>query len=227
MKTSYSVTTCTLFFAILLSVVAFEADIIAQSINESLVTKQAKLDDSVDPNKFEFSISDTKYLVLSNGSCVKVDSRGKSWNFSLPLDDKFHIERVDYVDREGDLIIIYGVTDEDVGGGRVIRIDKTTLKKKWLTIVPGFNIGEAIVKDHCLYLTAFGFVGKLDLETGRYIWKYENLYKKKPGIFNAFKRPVIEKDLVRFTEWLPPNSKGSPVTIVINDHTGKILTPRF
>ncbi len=227
MKTSYSVITCTLFFAILLSIAAFEADIIGQSINEPLVTKRAKHDDSVDPKKFEFSISDTKYLVLSNGDSVKVDSRGKSWNFSLPLDDTFHIERVDYVDREGDLIIIYGVTDRDVGAGKVIRIDKAILKKKWLAHVPGFNIGEAVVKHHYLYLSAIGFVGKLDLDSGKYVWRHERLYNKKPGIFNSFERPVIEKDLVKFTETLPPISKGPPVTIVINDLTGKILTPRF
>lgn len=103
MKTSYSLTSCTLFFAILLSIAAFEADSIDQSINEPLVTKRAKQDDPSEPKKFEFSITDTKYLVLSNGNCVKVDSKGKSWNLTLPLDDKFFIERLYYLDREGDL----------------------------------------------------------------------------------------------------------------------------
>jgi outer membrane protein assembly factor BamB len=142
------------------------------------------------------------------------------------LNKDFYIEKINYLDKEGDIIIIYGVSDSDGAAGNVICIDSKTLKRKWLAYIPGFNVGDAIAKDHWLYLTAIGFVGKLDLKTGRYSWKYENLYNKKPGIFNSFEKPVIEKNLVRFTEILTL-SKGSPVTIVINDHTGKIINPLF
>jgi hypothetical protein len=205
-----------LIAAFLLSIVASQAEVFGQSSNEILVTKRAKQDNLFEPQKFEFSIGHGKYLILSNGDGVRTDFKGKSANFILPLDANFYVERVYYLDGGGDLIIIYGISDGDVGGGTVIRLENKTLKKRWPGNIPGFNIGESVVKDKWLYLTAIGFVGKLDLNTGKYTWKYDGLYKKMPGVFNSFERPLIDGELIKFTEVLSFNSKNPPVTIIIN-----------
>lgn len=211
--------------ASLLFIAAVQAEIVGQSSDELLVTKRATQDHIVAPRIFEFSIADFRYLVLNNGDGVRIDSRDNSSPFALPLDDT-DIEQLDYLDTEGDPIIIYVVTNVEESWGSVIRLDKKTLVQKWLAHVPGFNIGEAVVKDHWLYLSAIGFVGKLDLDSGNYVWQYKGLYNKKPGLFNSFERPVIDQEVVKFTERLP-YGEGEPVTIVVVDSTGRIISPQF
>ena len=49
-----------------------------------------------------------------------------------------------------------------------------------------------------LYLTALGFIAKLNLTTGRYAWVHKDLYAD--GRFNAFKRPVVGDAVVTFTD---------------------------
>ncbi len=227
LKTTSGLRVRILIAVFLLSIVISQAEVFGQSSNEILVTKRAKQDNLFEPQKFEFSIGHATYLILSNGDGVRTDSKGISENFTLPLDARFNVERLDYLDRDGDLIIIYGVTDNDAAGGSVIRIDRIKLKKKWLADVPGFNIGEAVVKHHYLYLSAIGFVGKLDLDSGKYVWRHDGLYKKKPGIFNSFERPIIQGEMVEFRESLPLYAKGTSVTIMINDKTGQIISPHF
>ena len=191
LKTALGSTLLVFIAASLLCISAVQAEVVGQSYDELLVTKRATQDNLFVPQKFEFSIGDIKYLVLSKGDGARTDSRGKSSNFALPLADGFYIERLDYLDTDGDPIIIYDVTNDDVAAGSVIRLDKKTLVQKWLANVPGFNIGEGVVKDHWLYLSTIGSVGKLDLDSGKYVGQYDGLYKKKPGIFNSFERPVI------------------------------------
>ncbi len=213
--------------ASLLFITAVQAEVVGQSSDELLVSKRPTQDHPVAPQQFEFSIADFRYLVLNDGNGVRVDSRNNSSPFGLPLADADYIEQLEYLDTEGDPIIIYGVTDGEGSGGNVIRLDERTLVQKWLANVPGFNIGEAVVKDHWLYLSAIGFVGKLDLDSGNYVWQYDGLYKKKPGIFNSFERPIIDQEVVKFTEQLSPYAKGEPVTIVVVDSTGRIISPQF
>ncbi len=62
--------------------------------------------------------------------------------------------------------------------------------------MPGFNVGEGLVEDDHLYLTAFGFVGKLNVLTCQYAWRHTNLYDEGrdlygDGRFNSFKRPIV------------------------------------
>jgi len=47
-----------------------------------------------------------------------------------------------------------------------------------------------------LYVTCIGFVGKIDLESGTFMWKYDNLYSH--GAFNDFRTPRIAGDSVIF-----------------------------
>src|SRR4030042_6086974 len=104
MKTTIGLLVRTLFSAFLLSIVTFQVEGVGQPSNEILVAKRAKQDDLIEPQKFEFSIGQVTYRILSNGDGVRTDSKGKSMNFTLPLESGYYVERVDCLEMEVDLI---------------------------------------------------------------------------------------------------------------------------
>ncbi len=209
---------CTAGFAVLYA----EAD--DPPPNPSDVSKPADQDKPVDPQKFEFMVGDVKFAVTNTGDGIRKGPTSATHRFQLPLDKGFEIETLDYFDRKGDLLLIYGVSDGQTSGGEVIKLRSKTLEQKWLTDVPGFNLGQALIKGRWLYLTATGFIGKLDLHSGKYAWQHDYLHNKGPGIFKSFEQPVFEKDVVKFTEKLSPEEKGPPVTIAVEDKSGRVIS---
>ena len=208
---------CTASFAV------FYAEAEDRPSNPSEVSKTAEQDKLVEPRRFEFTVGDARYVVTYTGDGIRTRSKGATDRFRLPLDKGFEIEALDYFDRKGDLILVCGVTDGEAASGVVSRLDKKTLEQKWLADVPALNLDEAVIKGHWLYLTATGFIGKLDLHSGKYAWQHDYLYMQGPGIFNSFEQPVFEKEVVKFTEKLSRDENGPPVTIVVEDKTGRVI----
>ncbi len=78
----------------------------------------------------------------------------------------------------------------------------------------GFNLGQPVIVGNMAYLSTIGSVGKIDLNTGKYVWKFDNLYEN--GKYNNFYEPVFhEGDLVLFSD--------GQNSILINDRKGEIL----
>lgn len=102
---------------------------------------------------------------------------GKSFQeFALPLDDGV-IEKIQYLETRKAIVLVYELNDGEGGWGQAVSLEGDTLKRKWLARIPAFNIGQGLSEDSYLYLTAIGFISKLDLKVGRYVWKHERLYR--------------------------------------------------
>jgi len=108
------------------------------------------------------------------------------------------VERLWYLPLGHDLVLVHENTDGESGWGTVTRLTGERLQARWSTNIPSFNIGEGVMEGDDLYLTALGFIAKLNLTTGRYAWVHEDLYAD--GRFNAFKRPVVGDAVVTFTD---------------------------
>jgi hypothetical protein len=130
---------------------------------------------------------------------------------------------------DGDLLLLHHSTcfgpEGDFIQGGAVRVAATTGLVQWSARVQG-NTGDALRSGKFLYVTGIGFVGKLDIQSGRYAWQHTKLYRS-PGIYNSFDKP--RRDGVRVIFPAFHANMGKPVPdawpkgLVVHDESGKIL----
>jgi hypothetical protein len=147
-----------------------------------------------EPDTFSFLADGERYLVDPEGRALRLTAAQTIQRFALPLDTGMHVERLGFTRFQGDPVFLYQQTDNEGASGFVARFNANTFQRKWLVRVPGFSVGFALLEDADLYLTCIGFVGKLDLSTGKYAWRHDNLYQTEG--FNNFGRPRVSGDTV-------------------------------
>jgi hypothetical protein len=171
--------------------------------------------------KWSFSIGADKYEVSNNGRAKRINGKKSVTNFRLPLANNEILSRIVYFARyKNDLILLCESSDGESGGGLIISFNGTTLKQKWQANISGFNVGQGLIENQFAYLTAIGFVAKIDLVTGKYVWKHNNLYKN--SAFNSFEIPELDGSNVIFTE-NKESEQSSPNIIAVNKISGKIV----
>ncbi len=170
---------------------------------------------------FAFDKKDCRLFMNGMGSCK--DPEGKTVEFNLALEEPDHISALYVFNYSGKLCLVYEVHDYESGMWKVVVLDSKSFRTVWSAQISGFNIGEGLISGNFLYVTARGFVGKIDLDTGNYVWQHDEL-SRPPDLFNNFERPVLGNDgYVYFTEGEPSYYKRKPVTLKVYDLTGDIL----
>jgi hypothetical protein len=193
------------------------------------VTQEADLDpkDEYTPQYFLLRFENSCFQLNNNGELFKVSNGEKtSWGI-VPIEKGWRIyPSVRYLPYGNSIVCIYQITDEDCGCAGIFSFDTQSKRLLWHTRPHGFpgNIGEGLRQGKFLYFTGIGFVGKLNLDTGKVAWSHGFLYEKKDGAFNFFKVPKIEGGIVVFTEKLHPNLKRAIRSIRVDIKTGKILS---
>lgn len=174
---------------------------------------------------FEFSTSGYHYKVLNSGKGIKKDGKIPPRSFNLRLDKEEVIERVlYYAEFEGDLLLTCETRSGDAGAGFIARLNGNTLALKWKRHIPAFNVGRGLVEGNYAYLTAMGFIAKVDLITGRYTWQHDNLYRSSDGAFNSFELPEIKNNKVVFRESPREAPSGrKQEMLLLDEKSGKII----
>ena len=103
----------------------------------------------------------------------------------------------------------------------VQQINRNDWTTGYKTIIKGFNLGRPFIQNQKAYVNAFGFVGRIDLSTGKYDWKKENLYNRKKDQFGSFDTVKVQQDKVAFLKEDYPEK--DPDKIVVDKQTGKII----
>jgi hypothetical protein len=94
------------------------------------------------------------------------------------------------------------------------------LRLKWQQRLPSLNVGEGAIEGNFAYVTAHGFIGKVDLESGNFVWSVRDSFRAH-DTFNAFEPPEIDGETVSFKE---KTSDDHPAqTIKVQKETGNIL----
>lgn len=171
--------------------------------------------------EFEFSVSGYKYKLLSNGRGERTGAGHVARKFNLRLRKGDSLDHHFYhAEYKGDLLLICEVSDGNYGAGFITRLDGQTLRIKWKQQIPGFNVGPGLLEGDHAYLTAIGFIGKVNLRAGAVAWKHENLYQNDR--FNFFELPKVEGDAVLFKEVVIRSEPAR--TIKVQKQTGKIIS---
>jgi hypothetical protein len=178
-----------------------------------------------EPFDFVFTLSGYRYRITSKGQGARSSRKSSSQPFTLKLYEGAHLVSVSYSEYEGDVLLICEDSDEESGGGFATRLDRRTLQAKWTAEIPGFNIEPGLIEGRFVYFTAFGFVAKLDLRSGSYIWQHDGLYRE-PDTFNAFERPQIVGDAVLFKD--RDFFTGKTTTLTVDKRSSRVTpsTPK-
>lgn len=166
----------------------------------------------------------------AHGASWTVDAAGRvtrahgaaAQTVRLALDENDFVESVQFIPH-GEDVVVFGVSNGDSAAGKVARLGDDPLAVRWTVHVPGFNLSPGWVDGGSLYQAAIGFVGKIDLETGRYAWRHENLYGIRSygghAAFNAFAAPRRDGGDILFYDH--PYPERSTVWVIrVNDRRG-------
>lgn len=179
---------------------------------------------SPDPVAFEFEMNGFSYHIKVNGNGRRTKG-AKTRRFNLALDAGGALDRVVYFSEyDGDLLLVCEVGyDDDAGGGFVTLLEQPSMRALWKQPSLSFNVGEPLRDGRHLYVTGVGFVGRLDLGTGEFDWKHDDLYDPRAGgpkRYVSFEAPELRGDAVLFREQSVYNPRR---TLVADRKTGKVI----
>jgi hypothetical protein len=183
------------------------------------VFREARQTSQSAPPAFEFELSGFTYRINGSGAGRRIKG-GATRPFNLRLDGGDYIERLYFAEYRDNLLLLCGITDGESSAGFVARLEQPSMRARWKRGIPSFNVGPGLVEGGHAYLTANGFVARLDLSAGVYAWKHDKLYREGDGSFNSFGPPEVSGEEVLFTE--RPVQKTRPKTVRVNRKTGKI-----
>lgn len=198
------------------------ADDAPASVQESIGFRNPVPNDEHAPTEFAFTVLGSAITIGVDGQVRWVRPHHPPVGFRLPLNHGDSIEGFYYGALEHDLVLYLQISDGHYVGSSVMRLDPGTGEVRWNTPGYAFNIGKPLAVGPWLYITSFGFVGKLDLETGRFAWKHDNLYTD--GVYNAFQKPLLTRSgtvIFRESSWDREGDKA--LYLIVRDADGAIL----
>jgi outer membrane protein assembly factor BamB len=159
-----------------------------------------------------------KYTICPDGK-IMVQRSGDQID-SLKLSIKDIVETAFFYHYKNDFIVFYTETDYDAAGSYAECFDRNSFKVKWKNTLGGFNLASPCILDSLCYVASVGFVGKLNLENGKYFWKHEDLYDRTK--IDAFRGIAFRDDCVHFIQSSSLVEKGEPARVIIHDASGEI-----
>jgi hypothetical protein len=84
---------------------------------------------------FLFSTSAGNYTIRQDGMGEVSSPKGMRRVFTLKLGAKGRIERVYFLEHEGDLFLVYEVHDASSHWAYLLRMEQTKRKARWLTVI--------------------------------------------------------------------------------------------
>ena len=183
----------------------------------------AMIDSLCQGDTFAYKIDGFVYIISPGGHVKIIGQNNKTGNLKLSVSSNCMGIIYHYAIMNSKLILIY---EENCGGdseGYITMLNALTYEKYWENGGIAFNIGEPLLCDNHVYLTGIGFIAKLNLGTGKYVWKYDDLYESGSQYFAGFKKPKRDGMKIIFEEDVSGSRKRKPNKIVVDDTTGKIV----
>lgn len=149
----------------------------------------------------------------------KENSAGKS--LQLPMKKLHFIERVSSIKLLEDVLIAFEATDGEVVGGQICRVRLERLSILWCQQIPTVNVYAVLGAENSIYLGGIGFLSRLKVVDGKYVWRQNGLYEKYHA-FETFCGFIEEEEKVSF---LAPDGYRKPTgkRITLAKKTGKII----
>lgn len=175
-------------------------------------------------NTFRFTLGNTDLSVTDNGGGVQTDAAGRSRKLKLPVPSGMWLGGpVYFAPYKQDFLVQYGLSSGEESSAKLVRLDGLSLEVKWIVGGVPFNMTPGLIQGGFLYVTGIGFVGAINLDTGRYAWCVRDLYKGE-NIFAAFQEPTLEGDTLTARDKLVAAQDGTPYFIKVDWKHKKVET---
>jgi outer membrane protein assembly factor BamB len=177
-----------------------------------------------EPERFCFALSDGIYQLESGGEGLRVNAQGThSFKLDWQHAATMQIESLLMRTLAGDVLLAFQITDGESGAATVTRLERSTLRQRWHAHIPSFNISPPVIDGSAAYVSAMGFVGRVNLETGSYAWSVRDLYDYRTGHFNSVDSIRIRGDTVVFAS---TGSGRSSRLLLLHRENGTLLARR-
>ena len=202
-------------------------DVNFRPLDRATVPQEATIRADCDPEFIDtttcpFTFGQSRFDVSADGRLRKIAGPGAFSALQLPLPKTFRVEDIYSASIGNDMLLVYGISDGEVGAATAARIDLERQRVRWHLRVPGFNVSAGTIEADRLYQAAFGFVGAIDLTRGEFVWQHPGLYDRASQAFNAFDQPKVGPGEVVFIEDADTVTFRAPRTIRVDKRTGKI-----
>lgn len=162
---------------------------------------------SISINNFDFTIYPNGLLKWGNKNTVL-------------LSKEMYVTKAYFKLIDDDLLLFCEMSDFETGISEIFRIDLANKHIKWKTNLDGFNTGQPVIRGNYGYVTAIGSVGKLDLVTGKYVYKKNNLYDTKTSSFNNFDTILFKENKTYFISKRTDNIIDK---VIFDEKTNKLV----
>lgn len=170
---------------------------------------------------FHWESANVRYDFEAEGKFKRISKSkgGVAQKNHLPILKGDHITKIKVQPYQSDLLIAYESTDGNYGSGEICRFSEQPLKIKWCAEIYGFNVIASLGSDGAAYVGSIGFLGRINLESGKYCWQLSELFDAD-HTFNLFGIPLEDESAAAFAA-----SEEIFVTkvIVIDKKTGELL----
>jgi hypothetical protein len=163
-------------------------------------TRIERVGDPTSRSFFVFSTSSRNYTIRNDGYTESFSNTILRRFFNLKMGQNCTLERVYFLEHEGDLLLLYEVSDKQFGWGYLARLDQAERKFRWMTPINGLNVGPAIVENGSVYFSSANLIGKVDLRSGNYLWQQSEFEKKYSPAFQEFRLPRLDGNRLLFEE---------------------------
>jgi hypothetical protein len=161
-------------------------------------------------------------VVRADGSLTVAAGNG----VRLPVDNGCFIQTLYGLGGGDRVVIAYQAQNDEIVVSRIVSLALPGLDLNWEARIDALNLGLPATDIAYAYMTAAGFVGKIDLATGRWAWRLEDLTKKFKR-FESFGQPIVGRGVVKVSEdQSEAFEHGGSLTLVLDGETGEILEPR-
>ena len=175
-----------------------------------------------DPEAFEFEMNGFTYHVNANGNGRRTKGK-RVRGFNLRLDSGETVANLLYSEFEGDLLLLLHTDIAGVGLGFVTRLEQPSMRGLWRQRIPARDVGRPLRDGHNLYVTGEGFVGRINLREGAYLWQHDDLeVERGTGLkpLHTFDEPELDGDAVLFRERPVYNPRR---TLVLDRESGRVI----
>jgi len=167
------------------------------------------------PQKMHVILDRERLLVDKDGKIFSADG-----NLYTDLGLGGAIQVIYFWKDGSELTILAELTDGDKGWTEIEKFNVMQKRKLWSTRFGKFNAGVPVIAEGKMYISTIGALGKLDVATGQFCWKIENLYDGSK--YNGFEEPVfVNAQQVLFRSDRP--FAGGKDEILVDDAKGTIL----